>query len=662
MKNVLTFCILFISLLSIKGQQQTHALLIAAHGYSAESKWNELGESTLTDMQLVRNALLERGVNNENIYILDSGATKLAIVNAIENALIPSLTMGDVVMFHFSGHGYQIPDNNKDELDGLDEALVPIDAKYDGGKRKDYAFYANYLRDDELNKLLEEIRIALGPDGDLFVTIDACHSGTSTRGIGPSRGAVRLDLNTYENSETDENWESISERKDLSNMVAFFASSQSQLNSEYQEGELSCGSLSFALSKAISSSNSTTSYQALFEKVRNTMIGIVPAQTPGAEGTMNTTILGGQLLPSAQFLRVKEVLENNLIVISGGLLASINTGSVIGFFEPDTRDFSIENAVFTGKVTASSTTECEVTAVNIPTSFEKTSLLWAQVLERNFGNVAVSIQLKNFNKEITKQLENEMNDVPFISLNKGKKTDLFIELDKSSVGDPNPIKLSALGDVEFALSSFEISEEEELTQVQINWLMQKISDYAQGKFLRNLSIDNAEYSAKIYLTEVNKIEGTSGRSAKDYSEVGRITSNKIKIGKFLRVDIQNNSNRVLCYSILDIDASGKISIVCPKNGRLPEEYKVSGNTLSTNNGLIVKMSPPLGQGVLKLVVTKQPLNLSGLVTSRGEAANAASSFDMFFQSTIKGKSRGVDTLPIELEEIGIYDFVYEIVK
>ena len=662
MKNVLTFCILFISLLSIKGQQQTHALLIAAHGYSAESKWNELGESTLTDMQLVRNALLERGVNNENIYILDSGATKLAIVNAIENVLIPSLTMGDVVMFHFSGHGYQIPDNNKDELDGLDEALVPIDAKYDGGKRKDYAFYANYLRDDELNKLLEEIRIALGPDGDLFVTIDACHSGTSTRGIGPSRGAVRLDLNTYENSETDENWESISERKDLSNMVAFFASSQSQLNSEYQEGELSCGSLSFALSKAISSSNSTTSYQALFEKVRNTMIGIVPAQTPGAEGTMNTTILGGQLLPSAQFLRVKEVLENNLIVISGGLLASINTGSVIGFFEPDTRDFSIENAVFTGKVTAISTTECEVTAVNIPTSFEKTSLLWAQVLERNFGNVAVSIQLKNFNKEITKQLENEMNDVPFISLNKGKKTDLFIELDKSSVGDPNPIKLSALGDVEFALSSFEISEEEELTQVQINWLMQKISDYAQGKFLRNLSIDNAEYSATISLTEVLKIEGTSGRSAKDYSEVGRITSNKIKIGKFLRVDIQNNSNRVLYYSILDIDASGKISIVCPKNGRLPEEYKVSGNTLSTNNGLIVKMSPPLGQGVLKLVVTKQPLNLSGLVTSRGEAANAASSFDMFFQSTIKGKSRGVDTLPIELEEIGIYDFVYEIVK
>ena len=269
MKQILTACLLIIGSLHSIAQQQTHALLVAAHGYTSESKWSDLGESTLTDMQLVREALMEKGVPNENIFILDSGATKQAIVNAIENILIPSLKKGDVVMFHFSGHGYQIPDNNKDELDGLDEALVPINAKNDGGRKKDQSFYDNYLRDDELNKLIEEIRVTLGPDGDLFVTIDACHSGTSTRGIGPSRGAVRLDLNTYENSETDESWEPVSERKDLSNMVAFFASSQSQLNSEYQEGDLSCGSLSFALSKAISSSNSTTSYQALFEKVRN---------------------------------------------------------------------------------------------------------------------------------------------------------------------------------------------------------------------------------------------------------------------------------------------------------------------------------------------------------------------------------------------------------
>ncbi len=661
MKNVLAFCFFFISLLSSQGQQKTHALLIAAHGYSAESKWNELGESTLTDMQLVKEALVGKGVPTENIFILDSGATKQAIVNAIENILIPSLKKGDVVMFHFSGHGYQIPDNNKDELDGLDEALVPINAKNDGGRKKDQSFYDNYLRDDELNKLIEEIRVTLGPDGDLFVTIDACHSGTSTRGIGPSRGAVRLDLSTYDNASANENWEPISERKDLSNMVAFFASSQSQLNSEYNEGELSCGSLSFALSKAISSSSENTSYQALFEKVRNTMIGIVPAQTPSAEGNLNTTIFGGSILPSAQFLRVKNVLENNVIVISGGLIASIQVGSIIGFFPPDTRDFSKANATFTGTVVASTTTDCEVSVKAFPSNTENINLLWAQVLERNFGSVSISIQLKNFNKEITKQLEKELAEIPFISLTKNKKTDLFIEPNEGAETKPNAIKLSALGDIPFSISTFELTEEE-LTKTQVDWLLQKISEYAQAKILRSLTVDNTEYSATLFLTEVVKIEGTSGRSMKDYSEVGRITSNKIKIGKALRIDIQNNSNRVLYYSILDIDASGKISIVCPKDNRLPEEYKVGGNTLSTNSGILIRTSTPLGQGVLKLVVTKQPINLTGLVTSRGESAVKGSSFDMFFQSTIKNRTRGMDTLPVELEEIGIYDFVYEIVK
>jgi hypothetical protein len=661
MKQIVVACFIVIGSIQAIAQQQTHALLVAAHGYTIESKWSDLGESTLTDMQLVREALVGKGVPDENIFILDSGATKQAIVNAIENILIPSLKKGDVVMFHFSGHGYQIPDNNKDELDGLDEALVPINAKNDGGRKKDQSYYDNYLRDDELNKLLEEIRVALGPDGDLFVTIDACHSGTSTRGIGPSRGAVRLDLSTYDNAEADENWEPISERKDLSNMVAFFASSQSQLNSEYNEGELSCGSLSFALSKAISSSSENTSYQALFEKIRGTMIGIVPAQTPSAEGTLNTTIFGGNTLPSAQFLRVKDVLENNVIVISGGLLASIQVGSIIGFFAPDSRDFIKANALFTGTVAASSTTECEVSIAAIPSNIENINLLWAQVLERNFGSVSISIQLKNFNKEITKQLEKELAEIPFISLTKNKKTDLFIETNEGAETKPNAIKLSALGDIPFSISTFELTEEE-LTKTQIDWLLQKISEYAQAKTLRNLSIENVEYSATLSLTELNKIEGTSGRSSKDFIEVGKITSNKINVGKYLRVDIKNNSNRVLYYSILDIDASGKISIVCPANNRLPEEYKVGGNTLSTNTGILIRTSPPLGQGVMKLVVTKQPLNLNGLVTSRGESAGKGSNFDMFFQSTIKTRSRGMDTLPVEIEAIGIYDFIYEIVE
>lgn len=655
---------LFTLLLSslVHAQKETHALLIAAHGYTAESKWSELGVSTLTDMQLIKDALTNKGVPEKNIIILDSNTTKETIANTILNCLIPALKPGDVVMLHYSGHGYQIPDNNKDELDGLDEALVPINAKFDGGRRKDEKFYENYLRDDELNKLLEQIRIKLGKTGDLFVSIDACHSGTSTRGLGPSRGAVRLDMESYQNAGVEENWEPVGEQSNLSNMVAFFASSQSQLNAEYQDDELSCGSLSFALSKALASSDQNTSYQALFEKVRSIMIGIVPAQTPNSEGNLNTTILGGNALPSAAFFRVKSILENNIVVISGGLLASVNEGSRIGFFPPDTREFKKSEALLTGKVMNATTTECEV-LLDQPLSsrVENIELLWAFVLERNFGNVTVSVQLKNFNKELSKKIEQKIKENPFISIGKGSKADLFIEWNSNKTTQKNEISLNALREINFATSNFEV-DENSFSDIHADWIIDQISNFAQGKFLRTLSVENPEYKANIALVEVEKIQGKTGRSPSDYLEIKKVNSKKFHINTLFRIDVENQSNHVVYYSILDIDASGKVNVVCPAKGRQPEEYKIFGESVISNNGIVIRVSPPLGQGVMKLIVSKQPINLQGLATSRGASANPNSNFDLFFQSTIKEKTRGVETVPIELDEIGIYDFVYEIIK
>ena len=48
---------------------------------------------------------------------------------------------GDRLFFHFSGHGSTIPDDDGDEVSGLDQCLVPLDA-------------ARPIRDDELNARL----------------------------------------------------------------------------------------------------------------------------------------------------------------------------------------------------------------------------------------------------------------------------------------------------------------------------------------------------------------------------------------------------------------------------------------------------------------------------------------------------------------------------
>eukprot|EP00965_Chrysotila_dentata_P073500 2427739-Pleurochrysis_carterae.AAC.1 len=65
--------------------------------------------------------------------------------------------------FHYSGHGWQAPNDDGNESDGLDELLVPCDWRRSG-----------YISDDELSALVATLR----PEAELMVVMDCCHSGT----------------------------------------------------------------------------------------------------------------------------------------------------------------------------------------------------------------------------------------------------------------------------------------------------------------------------------------------------------------------------------------------------------------------------------------------------------------------------------------------------
>jgi hypothetical protein len=156
---------------------EKRALIVAIGTYPTNSGWPNI--SSANDAILMRTTLQSQDFNAKNITTLaDDKATKANIIRSLEN-LIAQSTVGDAVVFHFSGHGQQIADQNGDELDDYDEALIPYDAqklvsaKYHG---------ENHLRDDELNRFLFRLREKIGPTGDVLFLLDACHSGTATRG------------------------------------------------------------------------------------------------------------------------------------------------------------------------------------------------------------------------------------------------------------------------------------------------------------------------------------------------------------------------------------------------------------------------------------------------------------------------------------------------
>lgn len=154
--------------------QQNRALIIAISDYPQESGWNDIHSDNDLNILLPEFKRLNFEVNS----LTNEQATKQNILKMLAR-LIDKSNIGDNICIHFSCHGQQMEDTNKDENDGLDEALIPYDAQllY---KKSEYEGN-NHLRDDELNYYINTIRKRIGPTGYLFVTIDACHSGTASR-------------------------------------------------------------------------------------------------------------------------------------------------------------------------------------------------------------------------------------------------------------------------------------------------------------------------------------------------------------------------------------------------------------------------------------------------------------------------------------------------
>ncbi len=78
--------------------------------------------------------------------------------------LVADAKPGDVLVFHYSGHGSYIADSTSDESDGKDEVIVPVDYTTTGVINDDWMF-------DNLCKKI--------PAGVvLYCFMDCCHSGT----------------------------------------------------------------------------------------------------------------------------------------------------------------------------------------------------------------------------------------------------------------------------------------------------------------------------------------------------------------------------------------------------------------------------------------------------------------------------------------------------
>ena len=252
--SIAIFVLLFGAQMLNAGTKRALLVGVSDYGNTTEepNKWANI--SGANDIALLSPLFTEHGYSLTSL--VDSQATHAGITEALAE-LAKQSKKGDIVYIHFSMHGQPFEDLNGDEEDGWDEALIPVDAEmlyaegvYEG---------KNHLLDDELEVYFNEIRNKLGPEGQLVVVLDACHSGTASRGDddhirGTREGFTRSGKDyTPDRTQETNDYFTISTVDGQSPITVLEACRSYQVNKEVRDVETNTwyGSLSYYIAQSM---------------------------------------------------------------------------------------------------------------------------------------------------------------------------------------------------------------------------------------------------------------------------------------------------------------------------------------------------------------------------------------------------------------------------
>lgn len=643
-KSIIISVIALLSIFSVKAEK--YALIIAIGEYDqALTGWYPI--SAGNDVPLIEQALVEMGFQESNImYLRDAAATKEGIQNALAT-LYSKIGPGDNVVIHYSGHGHQIFDDNQEEIDGLDEALVSYDAPmsmkdgYDGSK---------HFRDDELGDWITKFRIKLGSDGHILLFLDSCHSGTGTRGSAKVRGGAPPLV--------PENWSAKSVKDDkvgfgmggpssrgatteqMAKFVVFSGASASELNYEtYDDQNNAVGSLSYCIYKSFAQMKEGDTYRQVFARIMAEMATKAPFQNPAIEGDIDFAVFGGDYEIQTEYFSLVSIKTDSIVEINAGRLAGINPGTIIAFAEPGTARITEDVSLLNSGKVLSSTNFTSMVKLDTKMKFKNAQSAWAFVQARTFTDqkVRVAIDPKmdaavkdDLQEEISKSSFAEINnDNPEITLNYSKARGAQTISVNNSVYNQELHKISN--------NDAKILNED---------VIATLNNYAQGKIIKDLDYYNERYDVVMELIPVKATINEDGSfNILEYPEPSTILVNDIPVfspGVMALIKVTNYGTKKAYFNIIDVQPDGFINPVIPTVHDLDgREYVLEAGESAVLKNTLVMFGPPYGNEIFKLIATDKPFNLSATILQHGNSTRGAES--NIFESALQVGQTGTNT-------------------
>ena len=647
---------------------QKHALVVAISNYSPTSGFRHIDADN--DLRVIMKLLRMQGFT-DTVVLNNAQATKEGFIQSFRK-LRSNVHPGDIVYIHFSTHGQQIEDLNADETDGMDEAIALYDAQTTSNNNYKGQ---NHLTDDEFGGMIEQLRKDVGKDGDILVLIDACHSGSMSRGIdtaiirggyppltfdSPGEGiktrggnsSIKLNSGGRTNAQGGKNvgmFSHVNQSKtdDLANYNIFSACEDNEVSSEYYYNHNYFGPLTWAFLNAILNNNSENyTYTRLFHDIQYEMINMFEhyktKQSPTMESAFargaDKVIFGGKPVKQQHFYTVGKFISPDRLVIDGGNISGIFDSTTVTVYpegtlapgdagKPVTRGFILQSGYMQSTV-----------QLNSPLNMDRPGDYWIFIDERKFSGYRVKLTLGNFtDNDLKKQAVALIKECKYVEIT--HDTPSYILEQKTNV--KNEMIL------EHARSRKPYKE-----HIQTADLSRILLKTAQVQFLKGLQVSTRDIDMDISFTPTDTAHNLKTKFVNT-----RTLRNTMREGVDTAILwIVNTGKKNFYFNIIDIDPEDNFNVIFPNNSRAISECCLRpGQKFHAS----FTFNKPYGTETLKIVASEKKFDLRPVINSIDQTRSALGDLENLFSDACK--MRGTPSMP-DSAEIATFNFFFDVIK
>lgn len=592
------------------------ALLVGVSKYQqGPNAWRELHtESDITQMKEV--LIRYHGFQSDSFRILlNEQATGEGIRRSFREHLIDKATPGSVIVFHFSGHGQQILDDNGDELDGLDESLVP----YDTVSQQAAIAAKTNVRDDELGRWLHALRLKMTKGGKLRgsinVFLDSCYSGTATRGHLVERGrAWDADLDgprpktvVTGHSKGDVGLLSIDEVADGG--FVLLSATRSYQTAKEVNGR---GAFSLALIHALARVGPGMTMRSVFDRVTDEVAGLALFQDPVFEGPIDTLVFSGTAIAQPPYLRVEtDPMQQGRLRLPVGEVHGTTVGSLYELHPAGST--ALSNKERLGEAIVESV-EPFVSWLRLRQKIGASLLAAARAVEVQHAPGDRKLRVHFLNLESLPTVRDRLLKLPIVEAATLTNHQIQVAYDAQK-------KRLLIRRVSAAQPIAELPADENAAML--------IAKLLQGEWrwqhLSSLRSTDEALRVGVKLVPVQAVKESAGPDKGlvrtlpvPRSDVLPSRQLCLHRGDFFQVEFQNPSPAPQFVTLVELNPSGEINVLFPDSQKLDDSRIATGTHQLPYQPYVFEVTNPPGKTLYLAIATRQPIDFRSLILQSGQ--------------------------------------------